>query len=461
MPALVLKRYEAILQQMINTVVTRSNPPLTDITDSSTFKHMLAAPSREIDEVYYQLGLIPDLFSIDTAVGDDLDARAAEIEPQLISRNAATKATGTVVFGRQGTTGSVVIPAGTVVRTASNIVFSTTEDATIANTQTMSSETSAVAQVAGAAGNVALGTVTQFSSKPAGVDTVTNPGTFVGGSDKESDDAFRQRLKQFVSTLSRGTLYALESAVLGLGISTGQRIVYAHAVDDETNLGEVNLYIDDGSGTADITVPVTGENLTQGFGGPVGGGDSAVGGEVFLFANNKPLKDVTLLNSSTRGTLLVGTDVIVDMALGKFKSVVPLVPGEVITTDYDAYGGLIAAAQKVIDGDDADRLNFPGYRSAGVRVHCQPPQVYQQIVQATVLVAEGYAKADVLALVRQAISAYINGLGISGDVIRSELITRIMEVAGVVNTTVTIPSHDVTLLDDQLPRIAAGNIVLS
>jgi len=477
MPSPIYKTYEQILQQMINVLVSRT--PLNDITDSSVFKHMLAAPARELDEVYYQLGLIPDLFNLDTAQGEDLDRRAGEIQPGLLTRTQAAKATGTVVFSRTGTSGTVTIPTGTLVKTTDGTMFSTISDGTIANGYSSSGAVPATATVGGVSGNVASGTVTLFDSKPAGVDTVSNPANFIGGLDTESDDHFRARLKSYIRSLPRGTVESLEFAAIGVTIANGQRVAFAHVVEDDVYRGEVYLYLDDGNGTVEQSTLVTGENLTQGFGG--GSGDAALGGEEFLYTNLKPLKvdqfnpsaSVSLTSSGVgaRGLLTYGTHYLLNDPAGEFKMTPALVTGEIITATYTAYGGLIAEVQKIIDGDPEDRTNYPGVRAAGVRVHCRPPQILQQGIHAFVLVAEGYVKGvpigggaytagSVLANVADAIRSYVNNLGISGDVLRAEIIAAIMAVPGVQNTQLFSPANDVILLDDQLPRVVATNILL-
>lgn len=468
MPTLITKRYEQILQQMINNIVARTS--LNDVVDTSVFKHLLAATARELDEAYYQMARVPDMFSVDTAVGEDLDARAAEVQPDGISRVLAVKSTGQVQFSRNGTSGTVTVPAGTRVSTAAEQVFVTTVAVTINNGDQDSALATAVAAVAGAAGNVAAGTITRFENRPAGVDTVTNPATFVGGLDVESDDSLRRRIKAHIRSLPRSTPQALEFAAVGITVSNGQRVAFAHVVEDALNRGEVTLYIDDGSGTAETTEVVSAENLAEGLGGPLNSGNSCVGGEVFLYTNFSPIKPGTFgtLTSSVNGALVLGTDFLLDPTMGQVKLIGALyassgaAAGEFFTVaSYTRFTGLIQEVQKVINGDPNDRTAYPGWRAAGVRVAVLPPVVLQQVVTASVLVAEGYSKPDVLDECSDAISAYINGLGVSGDVIRAELITRIMEVAGVVNVTVTSPSTDVILLDEQLPRVNSGNISLS
>ena len=467
MPAVTLKRYEQILQSLINTVVARSD--LSDITDSSTLKHILASFARELDELYYNLGLIPDRFNLDTAVGSDLDARALEVQPAVITRNLAAIATGSVVFSRVGTVGTIAIPIGVTIKTASGVKFTTTAAGQILNGFSSSAAVAASADEAGTAGNVAANTITKFDAKPAGVNTVTNPSSFSNGADEETDDAFRARIKSFIATLARSTVQALEFIAGQTQLANGQRVAFAHAVEDIIERGEVILYIDDGAGTAETVEPVVAELVTTGLAGP--GGDSAVGGEEFLYLNEKPIRlpDVSfqvrspanLPHFAGRGVLTQGTDYFFDDASGQLYFTPALVAGEQIEADYTAFTGLIEEVQKVIDGDPSDRVNYPGWRAAGVRVRVKVPQILQQVVEGSVSVREGYTQADVLVAAEAAVSAYINALGISGDVVKNEIIERVMALPGVYNFSLTQPASDVIVLDDQLPRVTSGNILLS
>ena len=459
MPAPVFKRYEQILQAMINGVVSRTT--LTDITDSSIFKHTLAAHARELDEVYFQMGLLQDTFSLDTAAGQDMDDRAAQVSPALITRVPATRSIGQVTFSRTGTSGTVTIPAGTVVQTASAVQFATSVAATILDTATTATPVDAVAQLPGAAGNVAANSVTRFGSKPVGVDAVTNGSTFNGGADSEADDVFRARIRAFIASLARGTTEALEFVATNVALSDGRRVRSAHVFEDPDNRGEVVLYVDDGAGTAETVVEVTNENVTAGLAGPPA--DSAVGGEVYLHLAQKPVKvgPAVTLSSSSRGALTAGTHYTLDDASGQLVFTPALAAAEVITaTTYTAYTGLIAEVQKVVDGDSADRTLYPGWRAAGVRVRVRAPTVLQQIVVG-ILVTQGVVKADAITAAKQVVAEYINNLGISGDVVRAELIQRVMGVTGVVNCVLATPAADVTLLDDQLARALDANITFT
>jgi hypothetical protein len=368
---------------MIAKVVSRTK--LSDVSNTSTWKHVLAAAARQDDEQYYQMSLLLLLFSIDSADGDDLDERAKEIQPAVVTRNLASKATGNVVFFRNTTVGTRPIASGTTIKTADGKVFTTTAAGSIGPGSQYSGSIPIVAEVAGTAGNVEAGTIVKFGSKPPGIDGVSNPSATAFGTDKESDDSFRSRIRQYISTLARSTIEALEFAVLGaVDPDTGAVVMFAKAIEDPVNRGYVTLYIDDGTGSASSIEAVSGEIVTEGLAGPPAG--SAVGGEVRLFLNNIAIDAETLtLSSSESGPLTRNVHYYINPASGQINFVTALVAGEVITASYNRYTGLIRLCQKIIDGDSADRVNYPGYRAGGVLVVASTPQVLIQTVSLSLI----------------------------------------------------------------------------
>jgi len=467
MPRFTIKRYEQILTQMIAKVVTRTR--LSDISDASTWKHVLAAAARQDDELYYQMSLLLKLFSIDTAKGDDLVERAKEIQPGLVTKDDPVKAAGNVVFSRAGTVGTLAIPIGTKIKTAGNIIFTTTAAGSITATSPEqiaghgvgrdSGLIPAVADIAGVTGNVEANTIIKFISKPTGIDEVTNPSRFAYGADEESDDSFLNKIKTYVSTLARGTVEALEYAVLGAeDTTTGAKILFSKAVEDLVNLGNVTVYIDDGTGSAETYEAVVAENVTAGLAGPPA--DSAVGGETYLFLDYKPVRVTSpfTLTSSTRGVLVQDTDYYLNEASGQINFAPALAAAEVITADYTRFTGLIAEAQKILDGDLNDRTNYPGIRAGGIKVLALTPQILIQNISLGISILEGYDRDEVKAAVKTAIRDYVNTLNVSGDVILSKLIQIAMTVAGVYKATIILPANDTILLDDQLARTTDANI---
>lgn len=236
---------------MFAHVVT--NTTLSDLADSSGFKHVLTASAREDGEQYHQMLLLLAFFSIDSASDDDLDERAKDIQPSTIKRILATKASGIVVFSRSGTSGTVTISVGQKVKTAAGVVFTTTSVGTIANGNSSSNNVGVTADDAGSAGRVASDTVIKFVSKPAGVDSVTNGSAFVtGGLDKETDPAFRQRLKDFVAGLARCHVLGIEANLIGQEDPvTGAIVMSVKVIEDHIARGNFTVYVDDGTGTAE------------------------------------------------------------------------------------------------------------------------------------------------------------------------------------------------------------------
>jgi len=118
-------------------------------------------------------------------------------------------------------------------------------------------------------------------------------------------------------------------------------------------------------------------------------------------------------------------------------------------------------AQKIVDGDADDRENYPGLRAAGVHVEATVPTILIQNIEASVVISGGYDDSTVKSNVVSAIKEYVNGLGISGDVLRAELISRIMEIEGVANVTLDTPASDVIILDYQMARTTDSNITVN
>lgn len=243
------------LYSAVREEIESRNPGLTDWYEGSNLDALTGAASIAADEV---IRIVLSLFRaqfVDTAEGDDLDALA--LDRFGLVRNEAVASRGTLTFTRGTSTGTITIPAGTVVEgtgTDGETVQVATSAAAdlVAGASTV--DVSATCTVTGPSGNVAIGTLTTIPT-PLVADpdlTVTNGGRFVGGADEESDDAFRARIRRYFQTLRRGTVAALEAGALSVpGV--------AHASVDETNLaaddgGYVSVYISDADGYANAAL---------------------------------------------------------------------------------------------------------------------------------------------------------------------------------------------------------------
>lgn len=153
----------------------------------------------------------------------------------------------------------------------SPIVFTSNDAATIVDGNYESGTVSASANVPGRAGNVSAGRISQFQGSPpfAGA-TVTNKKATQGGRDLETDTDFRARILRRLDELSRGTVHALESGVIGVeDQQTGQRVTTAKLREDFDDPFNHQLYIDDGTGFTPTTVDMAQSTLNGAHGASV------------------------------------------------------------------------------------------------------------------------------------------------------------------------------------------------
>jgi len=137
--------------------------------------------------------------------------------------------------------------------------------------------------------------------------------------------------------------------------------------------------------------------------------------------------------------------------------------GSAVIASYSYYTGLIAQVQKVINGDPTDPTNYPGLRAGGVRVIADTPVIRRVSVRLAISAKHGFQEQDLVPSVRETVEAYINGLGIGADVVLAEIIRRVMSVTGVADVVVSLPTSNVVVLENELPRPidAAGTSLVS
>lgn len=200
---------------------------------------------------------------VDGAAGDDLTQLAAD--HWSIQRLDATKATGQVTVTRSSADATAqTLPIGTVVATerdsqGNSVQYVTTTAASWAISTNGARTVNVEAVEAGTIGNLAaINLVTRLvSNPPAGgtyaITSSTQPG---GGTAEETDEDLRDRIRQFPSTIRRGTLAALE---YGSRSTTGAGVSKATATQDSTGL--VTVYVSDASGgssgTSKMVAPTT------------------------------------------------------------------------------------------------------------------------------------------------------------------------------------------------------------
>jgi len=117
----------------------------------------------------------------------------------------------------------------------------------------------------------------------------------------------------------------------------------------------------------------------------------------------------------------------------------------------------VLEVQGVIDGDGTE--DNPGYRSAGVNVVVQAPSIVTQDITMSVEVLSGVDTDQLENDIVDAVSGYVNTLGVGVDIIYNEIVGAIMGVYGVVDVDLTVPAANVTIAATQVGR--AGTISVS
>lgn len=182
-----------------------------------------------------------------TAQGVYLDYHGAM---RGLERAAATHAEGTIRFTVEAApVSNMTIPEGTVCMTADEVRFQTTK-AVVLSAGKFSADAPAKAVESGRKGNVVAGTVTILTACPVAVTGCTNPAAFSGGSDAESDEAYRSRILESYLRLPNGANAAWyeQTAMNWLGVAA------ATAVGRARGTGTVDVYVATESGIPDAAL---------------------------------------------------------------------------------------------------------------------------------------------------------------------------------------------------------------
>lgn len=237
---LVTREFETMVDETLQRIVD-ANIGITNTIPGSVIRTIIESLLAEVDIQNYTIDQIYKAMNIDTATGSDLDAVVAILG---VIRKQATYAEGTVVFGRSDVYATdIAIQYAQMVSTRQNnngnisyefIVIDDDAKLEAGDLQT----TVNVRSTTPGSMFLPVGAITIMNTPIIGIEYVTNLVEFIGGSNEETDDELRERAKQALAGLGKGTNVALRSAILDL-----DGVVDAIVMD-----------INRGVGTADIVV---------------------------------------------------------------------------------------------------------------------------------------------------------------------------------------------------------------
>jgi len=257
MATLNIKSLTTLVRDQATAIQAKANA-LIDFTIGSVLRSMVEANGG--GGLWLQ-GLILQVFALTraaTSIGTDLDTWRSDYG---LAPPCSPASVGNVTFSRFTPTTSALVPIGTRVQTSdftqtfvvtvdtSNPAYSATSGGYIIPATVSSVTVPVAAQSASSGGNVLANTVSVILDAIIGVDTVNNSAAFTGGTDGESDGAFRVRFVKYLASLARGTVAAIQFAIssvqLGIRSVILENVNYALA----TQRGNLTIIVDDGSGS--------------------------------------------------------------------------------------------------------------------------------------------------------------------------------------------------------------------
>ena len=230
-----------------------------------------------------------------------------------------------------------VIAAGTVVDIPANnqnpqIQYMTLRDAILPSGEDTLTGVQVIALVAGSQGNAGINTISTFDTSPFSGAAVSNSNAFTNGADTETDVELRNRIKSYSVTLARGTVAAIEGAVIGTYNPDDNKQVVSAVITEPTEVGDPSiLYIDDGTGFEPSYAGQSVDTMLT----------NATGTEDFLQLANFPLPRPQVVNTEagpfnvTDGSFLRvtvdGAEEVIDFTSANFLNISAATVSEIIT----------------------------------------------------------------------------------------------------------------------------------
>lgn len=107
---------------------------------------------------------------------------------------------------------------------------------------------------------------------------------------------------------------------------------------------------------------------------------------------------------------------------------------------YVYWTGLLRRVHRAVDGYDSDPVTFPGLKAAGARIEVLPPLVQLVKISLNVRTVAGLSVTALSDTIKSTVLSYIGSLGVGEDVILSEVIKRVQDIAGVESVTLIDPT---------------------
>jgi uncharacterized phage protein gp47/JayE len=380
------KSFNEVVLSMLERL--RLTQPQLDTKPNSVARDVfIDPPSFEIGDLYETLRSVARLQSLANMTGNDLTNFGANFGA---SRKTGTKASGQVVFTFRKIDTNVTISAGTIVTTRNGLSFATISSTTVRTsdsnalratatrlrqeldtagiTDQYAIEVSVQAQSIGSSGNIATYSIVSHSA--SGVNSVTNVTSFTGGSDVETDAAFRSRVLATFAGANTGTslgyrslILALADAVDALVVEPGNPLMIRDGTTNTTDSSGNTVVAQPGTG-GKIDIYVLGENLQAGtdsfiYKDKSGKNDPTDSNNDYVLGQSSLTPSTTLSLNSRRLGVLSDGEQIPTQPVSSITSVSGSSSGPNFVEQYlDEYGNLVGNYKLVNDSGAASGSPF-------------------------------------------------------------------------------------------------------
>jgi hypothetical protein len=238
---------------------------VTDFNVGAVMRTAVEAPAAEIDELYQQMfNGLQAAIPVATFNSFNFPPLAAQSASGLVQLTIAAQPTAVLVSA-----GSQLTPQGTttsVYQTAADVVIpagSTTVNVQVACT------------VTGTGGNLPQGQTFSVSPQPTGFVSATNANAFVNGQNAETPAEQLIRFQNYISTLSRATVAALQYGLSTVNLTDSMGnimekvalalVVEPYLTDNTAPIALVNCYIHNGVGDTSQALLTQAQNVIAGY----------------------------------------------------------------------------------------------------------------------------------------------------------------------------------------------------
>jgi uncharacterized phage protein gp47/JayE len=245
------KTFDALRQTAFEQLQSAGSQ-ITNLNIGGVFRTLVELAMQGVSDLYSLLLSVIPMGYVQYATGQWLDLKVAEIG---LTRKAAQKAEGIVLFQRSEAGSVIKIAADTIVKTALNangeeLRYFVTQDVYMTS-DALTISVPVCAEFEGSQYNVGGEIITTLVTHISGIDSVTNSSSWLTteGSDEEEDDALRER-------------YTLRWNELATGSTAAAYESWAKSITGVTDVS-VQDEFPRGPGTVDVVIAGTGGTPTE------------------------------------------------------------------------------------------------------------------------------------------------------------------------------------------------------